>query len=322
MPASPDPICKIAVMNWDALKVFLAVARAGQLLGAARKLGIDQSTVSRQIASLESDLRSKLFERHTSGVSLTPAGERLVSIAERMEADAALIEETIAERDTDAVGTVRVGAPDVFGSVVLAPLLARLAIDHPGLHLQLVPLPRHFSLAKREVDIAVTVARPVEGNLYARKLTDYTLGLHGARAYVDEVGTIASVEDLSRCLFVTYVQDLIFSPELDYGKPYLEKAGQVLECASAIGQMQAVRTRGVGFLHHYALPQLPDMVPILPELNVQLSYWLVGHADVKGFKRLSLVQNAILEEVTRLRSTFRASRELEVRLDGAEGGDR
>lgn len=290
-------------MVWDHIRVFLAIARAGQLLGAARKLGLDQATVGRRLNGLESDLGVRLFDRHTAGVTLTVDGERLLPIAERMESDALLALSSVGAGDVSLAGTVRIGAPDGLGTYFLAPLLAEIAESHPQLRIQLVPLPRAFSLSKREADIAITLERPTEGRLYARKLTDYTLGLYAARSYLDRVGGIETTDDLGKCLFVTYVHDLLFSAALDYGAPYVGAAGTVLECASVVGQMQALSQAGVGFVHDYAAAEVPALCRVLPKVSLTRNYWIVTHADVRGLRRVTdvidLVQSRVEAERTR-----------------------
>ncbi len=154
-------------MNWDDARIFLAVARAGQILGAARRLELNHATVSRRIAALEEALGAKLFRRLTTGSELTPAGQRFLGVAERMEADMIAARAELAGEGGDVTGAVRIGAPDGFGVAFLAPRLGALTAQHRGLSIQLVPVPRSFSLSRREADIAITVERPTEGRLVA-----------------------------------------------------------------------------------------------------------------------------------------------------------
>ncbi|MCB1479924.1 MAG: LysR family transcriptional regulator [Rhodobiaceae bacterium] len=291
-------------MKWDNLRVFLAIARAGQILGAAKKLGLDQATASRRLSALENDLGATLFQRHTTGVVVTPAGERLLPIAERMESEAMAAQSLIGQSDVALSGTVRIGAPDGFGNFFLAPLLAEMADTHPELRIQLVPIPRNFSLSKREADIAITVERPTEGRLFARKLTDYTLSLYASQSYLDQIGGIGSQGELRKCLFVTYVQDMIWSPHLDYSEPYVSQCGQVLECAGIVGQMQALATRGVGFVHDYTAHSIPGLVRVLPDISLKRSYWIVTHADVRGLRRVTEVMDFISARTKEARADF------------------
>jgi DNA-binding transcriptional LysR family regulator len=105
-------------VNWDDLRIFLAVARAGQILGAARRLGLNHATVSRRVGALEQELGAKLFRRLTTGSELTTAGTRLLGVAERMEADMIAARAEVAG-DEEVSGTVRIGAPDGFGVTFL-----------------------------------------------------------------------------------------------------------------------------------------------------------------------------------------------------------
>ena len=118
-------------MNWDDVRIFLAVARAGQILGAARRLELNHATVSRRVAALEEALGAKLFRRLTTGSELTPAGERFLEIAERMEADMIAARAEMAGEGEEVSGTVRIGAPDGFGVAYLASRLGALTAQHP-----------------------------------------------------------------------------------------------------------------------------------------------------------------------------------------------
>jgi DNA-binding transcriptional LysR family regulator len=202
-------------MNWDDVRIFLAVARAGQFLGAARRLELNHATVSRRIAALEEALRAKLFRRLTTGSELTPAGTRYLDIAERMEADMIAARSTLAGEGDDISGTVRIGAPDGFGVAFLAKHLGSLTAAHRELTIQLVPVPRSFSLSRREADIAITVERPTEGRLVASKLVDYSLGLYASRAYGEKHGLPETPAALAGHRLVGYVDDLVNTPTLD-----------------------------------------------------------------------------------------------------------
>ena len=205
--------------------------------------------------------------------------------------------------DVSVGGNVRVGAPDGFGTFVLARSFGALMDEHPGLNVQLVPLPRAFSLAKREADIAVTIDRPVEGRLTVKKLTDYTLSLYASRDYLHEHPEAATTPET--CRVVAYVPDLIFSPALDYLGEFGLAGARKFECAGMIGQMEAVRAgAGVGVLHDYSARDLPDLVCILPERRVLRTYWLVAHDDVRDFARVRLAHDHIVATTGRLAKGF------------------
>ena len=135
--------------------------------------------------------------------------------------------ELAGEGDTVS-GTVRIGAPDGFGVAFLAPRLGALTELHPELRIQLVPVPRSFSLSRREADIAITTERPTEGRLVAAKLVDYSLGLFASRAYATAHGLPAEAAELSSHRLVGYVPDLVFSPSLDYAGEFSAGVGRAL----------------------------------------------------------------------------------------------
>ena len=268
-------------IDWDQLRIFLAVVRAGQFLGAARRLGLDQATVTRRVRALETALGIRLFDRLTTGSVPTAAGRALLERAERIEAEVLRVRSELSHAGDEIEGRVRVGAPDGFGTYVLAARFVDLMDAYPGLDLELVPLPRSFSLSKREVDIAITVERPDEGRLTVRKLTDYTLSLYAARSYLAKAPALSSLGDLSAHRHVTYVPDLLFAPSLDVRSELGLEGARMFQCASVIGQMEAVKSgMGVGLLHDYAARGHDDIVLVLPDIRFIRTYWIVTHADI------------------------------------------
>jgi DNA-binding transcriptional LysR family regulator len=291
-------------MGWDDVRIFLAVARAGQLLGAARQLRLNHATVARRLDALEAALGAPLVHRQPHGSTLTPAGERFLPHAERMES-AMLAAAASAGGGASLAGTVRIGAPDGFGVGFLAPRLGALAARHPGLVLELVPVPRAFSLSRREADIAITVEPPREGRLVRRKLCDYALGLYASRAYLARAGTPARPEDLAGHRLVGHVEDLIYAPSLDYARDIWRDWRNDLAISSALGQLEAVRAgAGIGILHRFLARAHAGLVPVLEAQAVTRSYWLVHHEDLRGLERLAAVARFVVAEVEAARPDF------------------
>ena len=291
-------------MNWDDVRIFLAVARSGQILGAAKALGLNHATVARRLTALETALGSTLFTRKTNGSELSGAGERFLSHAEAMES-AMLAASASAGADSRVEGTVRVGAPDGFGVAFLAPRLGQLIERHKGLRIELVPVPRSFSLSRREADIAVTLERPQEGRLVARKLTDYRLGLYASRAYLAQHGTPADLEALQQHTLVGYVTDLLFTASLDYTAEFHRNWQSRLAVSSAMGQTEAVRAgAGIGILHAFMAQGDAELVPVLPAHILTRSYWTVVHEDLRAIRRVALVAEFLSEIVMRDRAMF------------------
>ncbi|MCQ1854624.1 LysR family transcriptional regulator [Neorhizobium galegae] len=285
-------------MNWDDVRMFLAVARAGQILAASRRLGVNHATLGRRVTALEEDLRTRLLIRRTNGCELTAEGEVFFRAAERMETEMLAAQASTGRIDAAIAGTVRIGAPDGFGVSFLASRLGRLTRRHPELKLQLVPVPRSFSLSQREADIAITIERPEQGRLVSSKLTDYTLGLYASKTYLDQAGTPQTVEALKSHPRIGYVEDLIFSPSLNFTGEVMRDWDASFEISSAIGQTEAVRSgAGIGILHDYVARQYPELVRVLPETIIRRSYWTTYHETTRDLMRLRTVVEFLKELV-------------------------
>ncbi|MFG1362426.1 LysR family transcriptional regulator [Xanthobacter versatilis] len=301
--------------DWSDLTFFLAVARAGRLTAAAARLKVEHSTVSRRIGALEEALGAKLFDRRPHGYGLTAAGERLMAAAEGMETLALAAQGEIGGADLGVAGTVRIGAPDGFGTFFLAPRISALADLHPELDIQLLAMPRLFSLSKREADIAISLSRPKEGRLHARKLTDYRLGLYASRAYLERHGPIESRAGLQRHPFIGYVDDLIYAPELDY-VPLVAKDIRVrLKSSSLVAQLTATQA-GAGvcvlpcFMGDLFAGDRPNaLVPILPgDVGLTRTFWLLTHTDTRDLARIRVAADFIASVVQAARGQFLSPR--------------
>lgn len=292
-------------MNWDDVRIFLAVARTGQILAASKRLGLNHATLSRRLTSLEEALKTRLFVRRTNGCELTEEGGRFLVSAERMEAEMLDVQASLGRVDAAISGTVRIGAPDGFGVSFLAPRLGRLTALHPELKIELVPVPRSFSLSQREADIAITIERPEQGRLVFSKLTDYSLGLYASKSYVEEHGRPDTVEALKAHRRIGYVEDLIFSPSLNFTGEVMRGWDASFAISSAIGQTEAVRSgAGIGILHDYIARGDADLVRLLPEVSICRSYWTAFHENARQLARVKTVVEFLQETVARERRMF------------------
>ena len=165
-------------MDWDDLRVFLAVAREESLSRAGRRLTMDASTVGRRIARLETALGRALFAKTPQGYAATPEGAALIPHAEAAEAAALAANEALAGQG-GLTGQLRIGAPDGCANYLLPQIAARLIREHPGLDIQIVALPRVFNLSRREADMAIAVSRPQTGRASVQRVADYRLHLRG-----------------------------------------------------------------------------------------------------------------------------------------------
>jgi DNA-binding transcriptional LysR family regulator len=293
-------------MDWDNIRIFLSVARAGQFSAAALQLRIDNGTVGRRINALEKSLGVRLFDRQTTGSVLTAAGDRLYKAAEEVEAQLLRAQGDLSQSDAELSGAVRLAAPDGFTTLFLCPRLGHLKAKYPSLTVQLVPMSRTFSLSKREADLAITIERPDEGRLSVRKLIDYSLHFYAAKTYLAERASPQRLEDLQRHCLVTYVQDLIFADQLNFMPELYGPTYSRLECSTAVGQLEAVRGgAGIGILHDYAAHRDEQLQVVLPDTVFERSYWIVTHLDMRELSRVRAMSEFILAEVAAEKSIFR-----------------
>ncbi len=285
-------------MNWEDAHLFLAGARSGQILNAANQLGISQAKLSRRVIALEESLGLKLLIRRSQGCDLTEDGEALFQSLERVEAEFIQTESLLSSQGTKLSGTVRIGAPDGFGAAFLAPRLGRFAGLYPELKLQLAPVPRSFSLAKREADIAIMIGRPEKTGLMARKLADYSLGLYAAPSYLAMNPAPLTTSDLKQHQLIDYVEDLIYSPLLDYSREIWRGWQANIEITSALAQAEAVRGgAGIGILHDYIAAKDAGLLRVLPDESVIRTYWLVYHESLRDIPRVRAALDFLIDIV-------------------------
>lgn len=289
--------------NWDDMRVFLAVARAGGLSGASRMLRMDPATVGRRIARMEAALGIVLFVKSPQGYALTDAGSRMMDRADEAEQAMSAALDEAKGVSQGLSGQIRIGAPDGCANFLLPQVCAAIRAENPGLEVQILALPRVVNLSKREADMAISVSAPNAGQLTVQRITDYKLHL---AAHRDEA-EIASLDDLSDRSVVGYIPDMIFDKELDYLGD-LGVRGVPMASNSVSVQLQMLRAGGgVGIVHDFALPFAPELKRVLTnEISLTRSFYLVRHASDRKSDRLVRFAAALVSglraEVQRLQA--------------------
>lgn len=276
-------------IDWSEYQAFLAVARTGQLARAARLEGVDATTMGRRLRRLEARLGTTLFEQTRQGQSLTEAGEALLAHVETMAQAADAIAATRDEHGGLA-GTLRVSVSEGFGSWFLARHLPDFAHEHPNLSIDLVASNGFLSPSRREADLAVMLSRPSAGPVVARKLSDYRLRLYASADYLAANGTPQSRADLTQghCL-IGYIPDLIYTPELHYLDEIEPGLNAHIRSSSIHAQYQLVASgAGIGVLPCFIGDGENGLVPLLDDVHITRSFWLVSHKDTQNLKRIRL----------------------------------
>lgn len=286
-------------MDWDNLRYFLELARSGTLVSAARRLAVDHTTVARRIQALEKEMGTALFSREAGGHLLTEAGRRLQPQVEAMESAFVAVESTAPASNEGLSGLVRIGATEGFGTVVLAPQLATFARQHPKLVIDLLAMPRLVHLSRREADIVISLERPARGPVVVTKLTDYVLRLYASKDYLARHPPIRSREDLRGHTFISYVDDLLFSKELQYLDELYKPDSFALRSTSILAQHRATASgAGIAVLPAFIAQQDKSLRRVLPkEANFTRTFWMSLPAEARQLARMKAVWDFLRETV-------------------------
>jgi len=288
-----------SAMRWDDLRVFLAVARQSRLQSAGRTLGLDPATVGRRIAALEEALGGRLFERSPQGYAITEAGRGLLAHAQAMESQASAAAAEIGGHPDRLSGTVRIGSPDGVSNYLLIDACDALSRDNPELQVQVVALPRMFSLSKREADLAITVSPPSAGRLTVRKIADYRLHLYGRADLVAGLGPLRDLDDLREVRGIGYISDMVFDRELDYYSLLGRVADPSLTSNSLMVQLNWCRRgAGVCILPDFVARAHDELTAILPaDIRLTRAFYLVRHQDDARVARINRMAEVVVDRM-------------------------
>lgn len=281
-------------MDWDHLRFFSVLAQTGTLTGAARVLAVEHTTVARRIQALEQQLGQPLFVREVGGHKLNEAGRLLLPVAKAMEKairEVPRLAQPATAASTAVAGLVRVGVTEGLGVQLLAAPLALLTREHPQLSIDLLALPRLMHLSRREADIVISLERPKRGTVVVTKLADYDLYLYGERQYLASRPLLRSTEDLRHHQFIHYVDDLLFSNELQLLAQLHKPAQFVFRSTSIAAQLETVRAgAGLAVLPAFMADRDPVLQRVLPDAaRFERTFWMSMPQEAKGTVRIQTV---------------------------------
>ena len=285
-------------LDWNAVRDFLAVARAGSLNRAAGTLGVNASTVGRRIEALEAGLGVRLFQRAQTGYVLTDEGQDLVNRAERIEA-AALAFERGAEAAEQVRGQVRLATAENLANVLLIPALPALRARHPELTVEIATDIRSLNLHRREADLALRMVRPTQGNVTVKRVGTMRYGLYGSADYlgrrgVREEGT-ADAGRFDGDDLIAWSEGHSDLPAARWVERALEGRPPALVATSLHGQVIAARVGiGLAVLPSFLAATEPGLrrVPSGADAIAQ-EIWLVVHADLAASARVRAVADFV-----------------------------
>ncbi|TAG29715.1 MAG: LysR family transcriptional regulator [Rhodobacterales bacterium] len=292
-------------MDWDKLRIFHAVAEKGSLTHAGDVLHLSQSAVSRQIRALEESLAVTLFHRHARGLILTEQGELLFdatqAMVKRLDATAARIRDS----EDEVFGELRVTTTTGFGTLWLAPRLARLYEKYPALKIDLMLEERVLDLPMREADVAIRMKEPSQADLIRKRLMNIQMRLYATPEYLAAHGTPEGLDDLSAHRLISQHAG---TPQVAAGAILVQDLmshdiPSTLTVNNYFGVLQAVLNHlGVGVLPDYLTDDFPNLVRVLPEVqSAEVPVFLAYPEELRHSKRVAAFRDFVTEEIMAFR---------------------
>ncbi|MEU1973403.1 LysR family transcriptional regulator [Microbacterium sp. NPDC019599] len=282
----------------DALMTFLAAARLGRYTAAAEVLGVNHSTVSRRIASLEDAMGGRVLVRTAAGWEVTPLGRRALAVAERIEAS---VRELAEEGGTAVQGMVRIAAPEAFTSVFLVPALAALQERHPALAVELIAATQRVRQNRSGVDLEIVVGRPSVHRAFATPISAYSLRLYATPAYLERAGAPASIAELELHPLIYYIESSLQVDELDLAVQVLPASPASIRSTSVFAHVEAAAAgAGIGLLPDFLADADPRLVRVLDGIySHPLAYWAVTRDEGPRNPVVAEALGAIREHLAR-----------------------
>ena len=285
-------------MNWDDLRLLLAVHRFGSLSGAAKNLGVNQSTISRRLIAFEAKVKAKLVERRPEGAVLTEAGQEFCALAERTEADLRLAVGSLADAKERISGPLSIACVDMMVDRFLAPHLAQFQSEHPKIEISVSTGLDAVDLIRGKADIALRVSRGPDQRLTGRRLCGFGLGIYKAKDTPDEVKPDGWIEWVDRRNIEAKIPDRL-------------RGLEVVHYADSFLVMSAMVRSGMGIavLPCYWADADNAMCRIVtePVSHPDLGLWILYHPDRKQLPRVRAFIDFISQKIIGHQDMFAGS---------------
>ena len=291
-------------MDWDKLKIFHAVAEAGSFTNATVNLNLSQSAISRQIQSLEDDLKVKLFERHARGLTLTENGEYVFKTAHEVISKLKEVETTLGDKKNKPSGKLTVTTVVSFGTTWLTPRIQEFMQLNPEIEVELIFDDKELDLSTRQADIGIFMRRPKQLNYIQKKLIDINYHIYGSHKYLEKHGYPKTINDLNKHKFISYGKG---NPSPVYNPDWALKLGMkdkkrktVMKVNSVYGLLLAVQS-GVGLaaLPDYLTVNQPKIVKVLPNVEGPITEaHFVYPQSMKNVARVQAFRNFLYSKIS------------------------
>jgi len=292
-------------MDWDKLKIFYSVAEAGSFTKATINLNLSQSAISRQILSLENELKIKLFERHARGLSLTDNGEYLFKTAHEVISKLKEVESAFVEKKNKPSGKLTVTTVVSFGTTWLTPRIQEFMKLNPELEIELIFDDKELDLSTREADVGIWMRRPKKLNYIHKKLIDINYHIYGSTKYLEEHGFPKTINELNKHKFISYGRGApspVFNPDwaLKLGMKEGKKRKPIMKVNSVYGLLLAVQS-GVGLasLPDYITMSVPNITKVMSNIEgPKTEAFFVYPESLKNVARLKVFRNFLYSKIS------------------------
>lgn len=293
-------------MDWDKLRIFHMVAKAGSFTHAGETLNLSQSAVSRHISSFEEDLGITLFHRHARGLILTEQGEILFNTTSEIFAKMVMIEGQLSDARDDRGGPLSLTMPEFMATSWLAPLLPEFTANHSDISLSLLLDDRIFNLGMREADAAIRLHQPEQSDLIQRQIGTIQFAICANSAYLKKRGTPKTIDDLKKHTMIAYPDQSL----VPYKNPnwLIEKSGISIANNSNVILINSVSTifgaiksgAGIGVIPKFMAESCKDIVEILSDVpRESVGIYFVYPEERRHSRRIATFRDFIVERIAR-----------------------
>ena len=292
-------------MDWDKLKIFHAVAEAGSFTSATVTLNLSQSAISRQIQSLEEELKVKLFERHARGLTLTENGEYVYKTAHDVISKLKEVETSLGDQKNKPSGKITITTVRSFGTHWLTPRIQEFMKLNPEIEVELIFDDKELDLSTRQADIGIFMRRPKKLNYIQRKLIDINYHIYGSNKYLEKYGIPKTINDLNKHKFISFGRGApspVYNPDwaLKIGMKENGKRKSVMKVNSVMGLLLAVES-GVGLaaLPDYLVFQSTNLIKVLPKVEGPITEaHFVYPQSLKNTARVQAFRNFLFSKIS------------------------
>ena len=291
-------------MDWDKLKIFHAVAEAGSFTNATINLNLSQSAISRQIQSLERDLKVQLFERHARGLTLTEHGEYVFKTAHDVISKLKEVETSLGDQKNKPTGKLTITTVRSFGTHWLTPRIQEFMNLNPEIEIELIFDDKELDLSTRQADIGIFMRRPKQLNYIQKKLIDIKYYIYGSNKYLEKYGMPKTVADLNKHKLISFGKGApspVYDPDwaLKLGIKDAKKRKPVMKVNSVMGLLLAVEA-GVGLaaLPEYLISNSNNVIKVLPNSEGPITEaHFVYPQSLKNTARITAFRNFLFSKI-------------------------